>query len=189
MATTVGILSILEGPERQEALRLWELFETEYGSRGVQAFAHPNLTFHAGGCLDIAALDDALPQICHTIYPLEVEIDGLGCFESDSPVIYMNVIPDGELLALHEQIGSVMGFHCVSMFEHYLADVWAPHVTLAMDDLTPANFQRAWGDLRDYHPRFRATLTNIHLVRRDSETGLIEIVTSYSCGERTAGAP
>jgi hypothetical protein len=50
-----------------------------------------------------------------------------------------------------------------------------------MDDLTPANFQRAWRDLRDVHPRFRVSLANTHLVRRDSETGLVEMVSSYDC--------
>ena len=62
MATTVGVVSLLEGPARDEALRLWQLFETEYGSRGVQTFPHPHLTFHAGACLDVAELDDALAQ-------------------------------------------------------------------------------------------------------------------------------
>jgi len=187
MPTTVGVLSILEGPARDEVLRLWKLFETKYDSRAVQTFAYPHLTFHAGGCLDVAALDDALTEFCQIDYPLDVEIDGVGYFELESPVIYLKVLPNPKLLALHEQIGAVMQTHCVSMFESYLPDNWVPHITLAMGDLTPANFQRAWRDLQNTHPQFRTTLSNMHLARRDSDTGLVELVSSYSCGEQMAG--
>ena len=149
MATTVGVLTILAGPARQETERLWRLFETEYDSRGVQAFAHPHLTFHAGTCLDVAELDDALSELCQELHPFDVIIDGLGYFDAPSPVIFMKVEPTDELRALHRRIGEFMGFHCVGMYENYLPPKWVPHVTLAMTDLTPANFERAWRDLQE----------------------------------------
>jgi 2'-5' RNA ligase len=187
MATTVGVVSILEGPARAEAKRLWKLFETEYGSRSVQAFDHPHLTFHAGACLDLTELDDALSEACRQIRPFDMEIDGLGYFDSESPVIYMTVVPNRELLALHRQIGEAMGSHCVGMFERYLPGVWVPHISLGMGDLTPANFKRAWRDLQGLRPQFHIAFSNAHLVRRDSETGLVEIVSSYSCAATSAG--
>ena len=188
MATTIGVLSLLEGPARQEALRLWQLFETEYDSRGVQTFAHPHLTFHAGTCLDVSELEVALTKLCQEFHPFEVLIDRLGYFDEPTPVIFMRVVPTPQLLALHRQIGEFMGFHCVGLYEHYLPDRWVPHVTLAMGDLTPANFERAWRDLRGLRPQFRQVLSNMHLVRRDDETGLVEIVASYACKGPEAGA-
>ena len=56
MSVTVGVLSILEGVARQEAHRLWTLFEIVYASTGVQSFAHPNLTFQVGLCRGVDSL-------------------------------------------------------------------------------------------------------------------------------------
>jgi 2'-5' RNA ligase len=187
MSTTVGVLSILEGPARRETERLWRLFETEYGSRRAQTFPHPHLTFLAGACLDVAELDEALSELCLTLDPFEVIIDGLGYFDAPAPVIFMQVEPTEALLTLHHQIVEFMGFHCVDLYENYLPDIWVPHVTLARGDLTPANCERAWSDLQGYRPRYREVLSNAHLVRRDGETGLVEFIARYSCGRREAG--
>ncbi len=40
MTVTIGIASLFTGNEREEVLRFWNIFETDYNSNGVQAFDH-----------------------------------------------------------------------------------------------------------------------------------------------------
>jgi hypothetical protein len=47
MSKTVGVLSILEGPLLDEAVRLWKLFETNYHSQRASA-TRATMIPHAG---------------------------------------------------------------------------------------------------------------------------------------------
>lgn len=182
MATTIGVLTLLEGAARDEALRMWSWFETAHGARRVQSFAHPHVTYQAGICADVDELSDALVALCEQLPLLEISIDGLGWFDAASKVIFMKVRPTDELLAMHSAINDLVSRHCADVFDLYLPGNWEPHVTLAVGDLTDDAFEQAQRDLSDYHPQYRQVLSNVHLVRRDGETAHTEIVRSYGCG-------
>ena len=178
MTSTVGILSILEGPVLNEARRLWKCFETDYGSSGVQCFDYPNVTFQAGYCQNIQPLGEALSQLSQQLRPFELIIDGWSCFES-SNVFYLQVQPTEALRQIHREVNWLFEHHGVDVFGYYLPEQWVPHVTVAMEDLTAANLARAKRDLRGYHPRYRQMIANINLVERCNESGRIEIIRSF----------
>jgi 2'-5' RNA ligase len=179
MAETVGVLSILDGAMLDEARRLWKLFETEYGSRGVQSFDHPNLTFQAGLSSDVSALTAALSCLSRDLHAFEIIVDGWGCFEVAN-VIFLNVVLTPELRHIHEVVYRKLQAHCVEPFAYYLPGQWHPHITVAMDDLGDADFCRAKQDLRAYHPRYQLILSNIHLVQLNRQSGRIEVIQSYA---------
>lgn len=179
MVETVGVLSILEGAALVEARRLWRLFEAEYGSKGVQSFDHPNLTFQAGYCSDIGALSDTLSLMSCSLHAFEITIDGWGCFEAAN-AIYLNVALTTELRRIHEAVNRIVQADCAELFANYLPDQWQPHITVAMDDLGDADFCRAKQDLSTYHPRYQQILSNLHLVQLDRKSGHVEIVQSYA---------
>lgn len=175
METTVGILSILEGDLLNEAKRLWKLFETDYGSVGVQSFDYPNVTFQAGHCQNVMQLANEMPTLAQQLEPFEIIVDGLGCFESSGKVIFLRVQLTKELRRVHQAVSAMLGRYCDNLFEDYMLEKWIPHITVAMKDLTAVQFNRAMNDLRDYSPQYRQTLSSLNLVRV-LEAGHIEIV-------------
>ena len=152
MEVTIGVLSILEGDALIEARRLWKLFEVEYASRGVQTFAHPNLTFQAGVCDDVDSLGQALIALSQRVLPFEITIDGLTFFPSPSRVAYLRVTPTAALRQIHRAVSEILAAHCTELFHNYQPENWVPHVTVAMGDLTDENRARATRDLAGYHP-------------------------------------
>jgi 2'-5' RNA ligase len=179
MSETVGVLSILEGPLLDEALRLWKLFETDYHSTGVQSFDHPNVSFQGGQCEQLAAVERALSELAGCLSPFEVIVDGWSCFES-SNVIFLMVVPTDELKHINRLINDLLQQHCREVFDAYLPTRWHPHVTLAMQDLSDDDFERARRDLGDYRPHHRQTLSNLHLVQWHHDSGRVETVYSYA---------
>ncbi|UCB51556.1 MAG: hypothetical protein JSV10_06050, partial [Candidatus Zixiibacteriota bacterium] len=68
---------------------------------------------------------------------------------------------------------------CHGLFQDYAPGNWIPHVTLAMDDLTKSNFEKAWADLKDTRIRFRQELHNLCVVKQHPN-GKIKIARRYS---------
>lgn len=58
-----------------------------------------------------------------------------------------------------------MEVHCQSLLEHYASRIWIPHITLAMDDLTEENFNRAWAEQKNWKTKFKQKLHNIYMVQ------------------------
>jgi 2'-5' RNA ligase len=181
MSETIGVLSILEGALLDEALRLWKFFEQDYHSTGVQSFDYPNVSFQGGHCQQVAAVQAALSSLSCRLSPFEVVVDGWSTFEP-SNVIYLKVVPTAELERIHQLVNDLLQLHCHGLFDTYHPRRWQPHITLAMQDLTDAGFEHAKRTLRHYHPRYRQTLANLHLVQRRQDTGRIETVHSYALG-------
>jgi 2'-5' RNA ligase len=179
MSETVGVLSILEGALLNEAVRLWELFETDYHSTGVQSFDYPNVSFQGGHCQQVAPVAAALSPLTRRLSPFEVIVDGWSSFEP-SNVVFLRVLLTDELRHIHQLLNHLLQQHCQEVFDDYLPARWQPHVTVAMQDLNDSDFVRAKRELRDYHPRYRQMLSNLHLVQWHQDTGRIITVHSYA---------
>jgi len=117
MTKTIGIASIMTGNERDEVLRFWNVFETEYNSIGVQSFDHPNIGFQGGSCSDINLLKDELLNLVMSLSPFEVIVEGFGFFEVPSKVVYLNVLKTDELIDIHKKINNSLAKCCGNLFE------------------------------------------------------------------------
>ncbi|MHB1458972.1 MAG: 2'-5' RNA ligase family protein [Armatimonadota bacterium] len=173
----VGVMSILKGPARAEALRMWTLFESKYKSAGIHVFPYPNVSFQGGECVDLSALDDALLRISNTVKPFRLTIEGISVFETTG-VLYMAVNPTPKLLEIHRQIDDLLTRSCIYTFDFYMQDRWTPHVTLGMN-MTDVELHRASQDLYDYHPYYHETIEELQLVRVQDDQQHIDIVANY----------
>ncbi|MEH7113276.1 2'-5' RNA ligase family protein [Neobacillus niacini] len=178
MTVTIGIASIMTGIERDEVLRYWNVFETEYNSIGVQSFDHPNLGFQAGRCSNIDSLKDELSNLCAALSPFEVIVEGFGFFEAPSKVVYLKVNKTDGLLELHKKINKSLAEYCKDLFEFYTPENWVPHITLAMDDLSETGFNDFKKRYKDYLPSFKQTISNLALVEFKNN-GRVELLSSY----------
>jgi 2'-5' RNA ligase len=178
LKVTIGIASLLTGDERDEVLRFWNLFETEYASIGVQSFDHPNLGFQGGSCSNIDSLKDDMSNLCDSISPFEVIVEGFGFFESPSKVVFLKVKKKDELIELHKKINNFLAKCCENLFEFYTPENWVPHITLAMDDLSETGFNNFKERHKDNLPSFKQTISNLALVEFKNN-GRVELLSTY----------
>ena len=157
-------MSILEGKPYREVKNLWKLFETKYSSVGVQLFSHPHVTFQGGKTDNTRLLKIDFQWINSKIEPFEIEVNGPRHF--DKKAIYLEVEKTPGLVQIDKLINRFLKVHCHGLLEDYTPGNWIPHITLAMDDLTAGNFQKAWTELRHSELRFRQKLHNVCIVQR-----------------------
>jgi 2'-5' RNA ligase len=160
---TIGIVTNLEGRPYKKVKRLWNLFERKYGSKAIQAYSHPHFTFQAARTRDVRQLKMDFQTVASRIRPFEVEVDGIRHFRKD--VIYLAVRKTRELARMHRLIDRFLRTQCQDLLELYAPEHWIPHITLAMEDLTEDNFEKAWSQLRGSKFRFKQILNEICMVK------------------------
>ena len=173
---TVGVMTLLEGAARDEALRLWRVFEREYGSVGVQTFAHPNLTFGGGACGDVEELGHQLERLARDLQPVEVHISGVGFFDEPRRAAFLEVAGSEPLEQIHRRIDHVLQHCCNDVFGLYRPGRWVPHVTVAMGDLSPEAMERARQRFSSYDASFVHSARKICLVRAMTDGPGFEVV-------------
>lgn len=161
----VGVVSILEGDVYKETKRMWRFFDREYNSKAIQNFAHPHLSFQGGICEDIKMIDANLKKLSAQIKPFLIRIEGINSFKEPDRAIFIKVVRTKTLQRVHEKIDALLRKYCSQTFKLYSPQNWHPHVTLACEDLTQRNFQKAKKDLENYHPRYKLKVHNICLVK------------------------
>jgi 2'-5' RNA ligase len=171
----IGLVSILEGKWHDEVINLWKLMEGKYETVGIQQFDHPHLTFQGGMKTNKNDISKELQEFASKIKPFNIEIDGFSHF--DDMVIYLEVKKSRRLLDLNRKCNKFLKKYC-DVITLYTPESWIPHITIAMDDLTPANFKKAWGILKNREFRFKQTLHNLHLIKIHSD-GHIGIEKSF----------
>jgi 2'-5' RNA ligase len=160
----IWILSVLEDKPYRDVKKLWKVFETEYDSVGVQIFSHPHVTFQGGKTADLRQLKRDFQETISKIRPFEIEVNGPRHF--DDKVIYLEVEKTQRLIELNKRINQFLKIHCHNLLEDYAPGSWIPHITLAMDDLSKRNFEKARAELKDSRIQFRQRLHNICIVQR-----------------------
>jgi len=160
----IWIVSILENKPYKDVKNLWRLFERKYKSVGVQIFSHPHVTFQGGRTDDTRQLKRDFQGIASKMGPFEIEVSGARHF--GRKVIYLEVEKTPGSVEINKRINQFLKAHCHDLFEDCTPGNWIPHITLAMDDLTAGNFQKAWTDLRDSELRFRQRLHNLCIVKQ-----------------------
>ena len=173
---TIGILSILENRPYKEVKKLWKIFENKYDSTGVQAFDHPNITLQGGKTENLKQLKKCFSEIVPRLKPFEIEVDGYGHF--NKKVIYLKVKKTNNLVRLNKLINQYLEKYCKNLFGYYTPKKWVPHITLAMDDLTEENFERALSELSKNKIQFKQKLHNLCVVKW-YPSGEIKIVKKY----------
>ncbi len=179
---TVGVMTILEGPLRDEALRLWRIFEMDHGSVGVQSFAHPNLTFGVGRCREPEVLARRLAELAGELRPFELRVSGVGFFSEPQRVAYLRVAVTRQLGRIHRSVDKVLEECCDEPAGIYRPARWIPHVTIAMGDLSQGAFETARSRFATYDREFVQAASRICLVQSSPAGTGFEVVGEWSTG-------
>ncbi len=159
----IAIVSNLEGQPHKDVRRLWKLFERKYLSKSIQAYSHPHVSFQSGTTHDVRQLKRDFENVTSQIKPFEIEVMGARHFRKD--VIYLAVKRTRELVRIHKLAHRFLESRCQGLDELYAPHHWLPHVTLAMEDLTENNFERAWMEFEGSNIRFEQRIHNICMVK------------------------
>jgi 2'-5' RNA ligase len=126
-----AIVSLLDDERDQTVRNLWTELEGDFGV--TPQYVHPftHFSFHVADDYDVDELRPALEHLLKEHGPFTVSTGGLGIFTGQRPVLFVPVVRNPELDALHSAIWS----RCTAEFgvslPYYAPDSWIPHITLA----------------------------------------------------------
>ena len=120
-------------------------------------------------------LEEIIHDVANARPPLVVRTTGLALFTGVRPVIYIPVVKAAPLLELHAHIWRSAQPASQELSPYYAPDSWMPHISLAYEDVTPANVGAVIESLAFRSFNWEMTIDNISLIYEpEGQTGALK---------------
>ena len=130
-----GIVSLLDGADRERVEQLWDELRQDFGVRGIHSKRFPHFSYHVAEEYDLARVQAILRALASQTRSFPTQCSGFGIFTRKEPVIYLPVVKTWELAVLHKQISAAVSSLATGINEYYAEDIWIPHITIAEGDV------------------------------------------------------
>jgi len=160
-----GIVTLLEGEDRERIEQIWSELRDELGVRGIHRKRFPHFSYHVAEKYDLQRVRAGLEAMARDSRPFCVQASGLGIFTRKEPVVHLPVTRTQELESLHCRVGGVAAPAATSANEYYASSVWIPHITIAegdVDILVLPEIVRRFGER---NLRWDLRVTNLAVIR------------------------
>ncbi|MFZ0738799.1 MAG: 2'-5' RNA ligase family protein [Candidatus Acidiferrales bacterium] len=160
-----GIVSLVDGEERERVEKLWSELRQDFGVRGIHTKRFPHFSYHVAEAYDLGRVQTGLARIAREIQPFVARTSGIGIFTRKEPVLYLPVVRAAELEVLRRKIAASVESATETSNEYYAEDIWIPHVTIAegdVDILVLPEIVRRFG-ARNF--RWEIRVSNLALIR------------------------
>lgn len=142
-----GIVTLLDDQHYPMVESLWQELKVDCGLTGIFITPFPHFTWHIAAEYDFKQLEDTLKSLAGASQPFCVKTSGLGLFSGPSPVIYITLVKDSQLIAFHNRIWQEASRLAIGSSAHYDPQSWVPHITLAHGDVDAAKLGCAMAKL------------------------------------------
>jgi 2'-5' RNA ligase len=130
-----GLVTLLPEPFYSKVNTLWDGLETEFGLNGIRVTPYPHFSWNIAERYRRPSLDLVLAEIAAESSTIPVQIDGIGLFAAPRPVLFLKVLRNPDLNALHARLWENMQRVADGLSEYYSPEQWQQHVSLAYGDL------------------------------------------------------
>lgn len=132
-----AVVSLLDEEHTLQVQHLWDELEERFGVEGVFRTPVPHFSYQVAEDYDTAQLERILSEAVCDQPPFSITTSGLGIFTGPRPTIYVPVVRTAALSAFHERIYPALAATATNVRPHYTPLYWAPHITLAMSEISP----------------------------------------------------
>lgn len=141
-----GLVTLLPEPFYAQVETLWDGLEENFGLKGIRVTPYPHFSWNIAEEYERPAMDWALAETALETPIFKVPTDGIGLFPAPVPVLFIKVLRNPILDALHKQLWERLLPISTDLSPYYNAENWQPHISLAYSDLTSEQLPdvRAW---------------------------------------------
>lgn len=119
---------------------IWQELEDKFGLKGIKNTPFPHFTWQAAEDYDLKTLKELMKDCVRDLQPFVVKTAGLGIFfYGEFPIIYINIVKDPRLFAVHRKIFTHFKNVANRMWKFYSPESWMPHISIAYSDLSREN--------------------------------------------------
>jgi 2'-5' RNA ligase len=160
-----GIVSLLDGEERERIEQLWDELRRDFGVSGIHAKRFPHVSYHVAEEYDLPRVQAALSALATKTRAFAAQTSGLGIFTRKEPVIYLPVVRTPMLAELHGQIIAFASPLATTVNEFYSPDIWIPHITIAEGDVDLLVLPEIVRRFGDRNLRWEIRVANLAVIR------------------------
>ena len=148
-----GLVSLLDEHHYKIVLNLWRELEDQFGLIGIKVTPYPHFSWQVAEDYTLDKIEKIIYKTTKKLKPFKIRTTGLGIFASETPILYITITLNKELMANHEIIFNSFKEITHGLVPYYTPSIWVPHISLAYTDLTQDNI----GDVvrylstKDYH--------------------------------------
>jgi 2'-5' RNA ligase len=162
----IALASLLDKNSSDRVSELTEQLESRFGLTGVKVTPYPHLTLLTAEVVDMEELKQYLDQTCFETDSFTVRTTGLGIFPGESPVIYIPVLRNPMLNKFHGKLLREVSEMSTEMGLYYNANMWLPHITLALGDTSPEVLGPVLSYLCQFNFTWEITLDNLTILQK-----------------------
>lgn len=142
--TMYAIASVLNHEENIKIHDIWDDLQSECQLNAVKVSPIPHFSwFTYVNVHDQDELEHELCKWANTHAPIKLQVNGLGIFPGEKPVLYLPVIRNYKLSMYHIDLIQKISQYVEVPASFYASDLWIPHITLAIHDLNDENMDCA----------------------------------------------
>ena len=172
-----GLVTLLPGHYFTRVESLWDGLETNFGLNGIRITPYPHFSWNIAEEYERPAMDWAVAETALETPIFTVRTAGIGLFPAPVPVLFIKVLRNPILDALHKQLWERMLPITQGLSAYYNAENWLPHISLAYGDLTSEQVPevRTWLEAQDVY-RWEMDISNIcYIYEPDGQVGELQL--------------
>jgi 2'-5' RNA ligase len=171
-----GLASLLDETHTRWVENIWQALAERCQLLDVRTELPPHFTWQVVERYDVEKLEPVVRSLAWATPPFSVRTSGLGIFTGRNPVLYIHIVKDALLMRLHEQIWQRSACCAIRPSPYYNLQNWTPHITLAADNVRPAELHCALELLALEPLNWEIPINNLVLLRPVAGTHTPEIV-------------
>ncbi|MBN2501457.1 MAG: 2'-5' RNA ligase family protein [Anaerolineales bacterium] len=165
-----GLVSLLDQEHTATVEHLWMELELQCGLTGIKVTPFPHFSWLIAEDFDWDELAEVMAEIAAETKPFTVRTTGLALFTGEQPVVYIPVVCDSGLSALHERIWAQVASVGMEISSLYSPQTWMPHISLAYVDVTRKNIDCVMQYLAFHSYDWQIEINNITVIHEPAGT-------------------
>jgi 2'-5' RNA ligase len=159
-----GIVSLLDKEHYDTVEKLWKELENKFGLEGIKVTPFPHFSWQVAEDYEWDLMAEKMKEISENSSPFIVKTAGLGIFSGESPIIFIGVIKDLNLIRQHSRIFNAIESIAREIVPFYHPNIWVPHISLAYTDVTENNIGTIMKFLAFRNFTWKIKIDNIALI-------------------------
>jgi 2'-5' RNA ligase len=170
-----GLVSLLDEKHTRLVKDIWGDLRQDCGLVGIESTPYPHFSWQIAADYRWERVEAVMKEIAAFMDPVTVRTTGLTMFTGESPVLVIPLIRTRALSQFHELVWRKMENVSIGASAHYHPQNWAPHITLANHDLTPANLDCVMQKVAFRDLSWEVGIDNLALIsQEEGEVGTIK---------------
>jgi len=173
-----GIVTRLPEFIKNEVESIWKHFNSEFEMDRVMSTSFAHITWVIAHSCEEETVGEILKELRKVSVPFVIKTNGIGIFTGKRPAMYIQIKPCIEILNFQSKIYRLFSPYAQRLKKHYKPEVWIPHISIAIEDLTLENVSDAVKFILNKTFKYDIRIESFSLVRKERNQNM-EIINRY----------